>query len=68
MRSENAVTEVHGEEEFITALGHLLTDPQALAAAKERTGAFVARKAHVIVDVLEQLSPFFQIPENRDAA
>jgi 3-deoxy-D-manno-octulosonic-acid transferase len=68
MRSEGAVVDVHGEEEFITALSHLLTDPHALAAAKEKTGAFVARKAHVIEDVLERLSPFFQIPENRDAA
>lgn len=68
MRSENAVIEAHGEEEFIAELGHLLTDPQALASAKEKTRAFVARKAHVIEDVLERLSPFFQIPENRDAA
>lgn len=68
MRSEGAVIEVHDEKEFITALGDLLTNPKALAAAKEKTESFVARKTHVIKDVLQQLSPFFQIPENRDAA
>lgn len=68
MRSDGAVVEVRSEQEFTTALGILLTDPQALTAAKERTGNFVARKAHVIQDVLKHLSPFFQNAENRDAA
>lgn len=68
MRSDSAVIEVDSEQDFINALGDLLSNPQALAAAKERTGTFVARKAHVIEDVLKHLSPFFQTAENRDAA
>lgn len=57
MRSADAVLETKSEEELVSALGDLLSNPQKIAAIKENTRLFAQRKTHVIERVLQILSP-----------
>lgn len=68
MKGGNAVIEVQDEEELVSVIGELLSNPQKRADMQTRTALFVSGKAHIAHAVLEKLVPFLRDAENRDAA
>lgn len=68
MTEGGAATQVRTEQELLTSLETLLTDPEILTRAKERALHFAENKTHIIDRVMKELTPILETVKKKDAA